>query len=289
MINHTLPPKITLIKSDPDLQAFTLIDTAAMGLSQEKKEMVIREAYYTFITSLESGFRENLGKEFLIEDSLVNKYHSSMARYNKAGINPAFTEETGKAAVEVMAREQFKISQVPYLLFISNFDIHRDQSMEVNENEDGSKERIAHYSVVSSVILSFYKYPGILNDLYTAQAMEEIDSRSVISGLLAIGPQIKNYGEVMNRQARQMSAQYLQQFLPRNIMVRRSYYADRELKALAPLMKEQRWKDIILPLKDLYENPKSVSLKHVAHNLSIAYEALGDEQEANDWKQKSKK
>jgi len=289
VITRTQPPKIVLSDSVEKLYVSGLYDTSSLEINQGKKGQKIKESYVEFIESLDSLFKERLHISLVISDSLAKYYCAVMqAKQQYASFNPQLNKDFTNSILESMARKKFELWQIPYLLLISDYNIYRTENAEVTEDYTGSKEKIVYYSIESRVIFSFYKNPGILMDQFTSQQSEEIDSRKVISILLAVGPQIKNYGNVMNRLSRQLAAEYLEQFFTQKVPVTRYYYTDKELKSLAPLMQEMRFQESIIRLLELYDKPKSVSSKHVAHNISVAYEALGQDKEAEYWKQKSK-
>ena len=279
------PPNIVLENFVDTLHVYNLYDSANAELNQDQKKALTGEAYGIFLKDLDSLFNQKLHVSIILSDSLARYFTAVMKVMNRNNpAEPVTMEKKVNEPIEPLARKIFINSRVPYLLFISNYSIGRDSYIEVNEESEGSKEKIAHYFVISQVIFSLYSSPGVLKNQFTATRSTEIDSRRVLSGLLAIGPQLKNFGGVMKDQAEQLAEQYLQQFFNQQVTVSRFYYYEKELKPLASLMKEKQWDQAIRQLTELYNKPKSVSPRHVAYNLSIAYEALGNSAEADIWK-----
>lgn len=136
-------------------------------------------------------FRDNKEELFIsLTDSLMEWAAGTIT--DETGIHTAvirgYTATTGNKDSTIFAR--LKENNASHAIILRSFDVFFNQTrVDVVKNSDGKKDRTAYYDIVADVGYSFYSAEALLKekDIYKSRYHS---SRSVVSGLLAAGPNV---------------------------------------------------------------------------------------------------
>lgn len=225
-VTRSLPPEINLYNRSGQICLVSLFDTALVDFNQKKKEKVYLDAYNHFLSGLDTLFNEKLGCRLVIPDKVEKPGDSIVSGESATGIN---TERfalfyRNPARRDSIVTAFFDQSDIPNLLVLESYNLDRDKEVETYENDDGSISKTVYYSLKGMSTLSFFSFPGKL--VHKAQIVQSvpINQREVLSGLLAIGPSMGNYGKEANEVTANMALDYVNRFLPGSEDVMLFYY-----------------------------------------------------------------
>ncbi|TRX56299.1 hypothetical protein FNH22_16810 [Fulvivirga sp. M361] len=263
---RSLPPEVD-ISGYHDCRVVSLYDTSKLDFNQDKKRQVYKDAYLSMTDNLlnslskdlglPTGFNQLYGYDSLLSDTLIEDLTDTLDN--------------------------------DMLVIVQSFDLERDKEVVVTEDEDGDKVRTAYYTLIckSEIICVNANREVVFNR--SIHASDLIDERSVLSGLLAIGPSVGNHGKTANKLAKNVASQFLGIFFPSQILITRTYYSAKDLKGVKPLFKAQDWLQAEKFLLDLWDKKDPELEKKIAHNLALVYEAKGNMVEYKKWVARGKK
>lgn len=169
------------------------------------------------------------------------------------------------------------------ILTLDKFDTRFGKEVNSYEDEDGFKTKMANYNLVVASTWSLYDSTGILLDQATIEQTEYYDSRTVVSGLLAIGPAMGKAGPVVNQLAVETGYSYWDRFYPQPLMLARQIYTTSPFQGINLLLLMGQFQQAITQLQPLAQDLSTKTGIRAAHNLAIAYEAAGDYEQAAYW------
>jgi hypothetical protein len=245
-------------------------DTSMVEFNKEKVVEVYKQSYSSFI--------EGLAKGFEAADSIVFNLADTVLGGNWYTIEPPVFNEG--PIIDLLQKYP-----TDYLLTLDALELDREQQVDVNENDDGSKSRQAYYDLVITALLSLYDHDGNVVDQIKLDDRQYINDRSVVSGLLAVGPNIGNFAEVINPLAHDLGFGFAALFFEQETMVMRLFHSGKVFKDAARLAANGQWHEaehILLPLAEHHDRKIATQ---AAENLAIVYEALGDYTESIKWQQ----
>ena len=184
---------------------------------------------------------------------------------------------------EAEAQELYSQYNPHLILTLDKFDTRFVKEIDTYEDEDGYKTKTAHYDLVVASTWSLYDSTGMLLDQATVEQMDYYDSRTVVSGLLAIGPAMGKAGPVVNQLAVETGYSYWDRFYPQPMMLAREVHMSSALQEAHLLLLLGQYQQAITKLYPLAQDLSSKTGIKAAHNLAIAYEAAGDYQQATYW------
>jgi hypothetical protein len=173
------------------------------------------------------------------------------------------------------------------LLVLDAFNMDMDWELEVEEDEDGSKSKTHNYYLYMSAGLSLYSESGDVIDRSMEPCRSLYDSRAALVGLIAFTPSIYKAEKQIRHLAEFVAENYVSKFYPGTETVNRKiFYAKNMLEADNYLM-EHDWDKAIELLLPLAASSDSKIASKAANNLSVAYEAIGNDRAAEFWFNKS--
>jgi len=271
MVTYTKihPAQIRNTGIERSITLVSFYDTSLIDFNQKKKRKVYKEAYIEFVESLEQAINSSNNYTLKVSKQIFYKNNDS-TNYN-APIS-----------------EIYNTLNPELLMVVVNFDLDRPYSTEKIEDEQGNKTKIATYWLKSEAKVELYNSKEERISSQRLKREEVIDEREVLSGLLALGPSVGNYGKVANRLANRMADDYVSLFYPTEEAKMETYYCDKELEKVKVFMTSQRWIDAENLLLELSEKTKDEKrLRQVAHNLSVVYDIIGDKEKRDYWRKKS--
>ena len=173
------------------------------------------------------------------------------------------------------------------LLVLDAFNMDMDWELEVEEDEDGSKSKTHNYYLYMSAGLSLYSEYGDIIERSMEPCRSLYESRPALIGLIAFTPSIYKAEKQIRHLAEFVAENYVSKFYPGTETVNRKiFYAKNMLEADKYLI-EHDWEKAIELLKPLAASPDSKIANKAANNLSVAYEAIGNDSAAEFWFNKS--
>lgn len=173
------------------------------------------------------------------------------------------------------------------LLVLEAFSIGTNSETEVEEDEDGSTSRTANYYLIVTAGLSLYSNSGDLVNRSTVGRSELYKSRWALGGIALFDPSIYKAEKDIRYLAKFVAEDYINKFYPATETVQGKIYTGKELKEAADYCKDQHWDEAIELLKPLAVSPDPKISSKAAYNLSVAYEAIGNDRASELWLQKS--
>lgn len=267
------PPLIDIAAFDAPTLVMYRFDTGKWDFNQKKKIEVYRDAFRAF----DEAFRESLEKLPQFDATYDTALH----------VIQWFSPEHKVAIDSKWIRDMAQDQKYQFYILVNQFNLYRNQETETYENDDGSKSKTAYYSLDAEAWIDIWDRTGTLLDESALHESVLIDERSVLSGLLAVGPAVGNYGEEASEISHALGFNYYQRFFPQEEMVSNYYYIDKELEAIQPLMQTGEWQVAREKLLQLYPVANTKMKRHIAHNLAIIHEILGDPEAAAMWWERS--
>lgn len=172
-----------------------------------------------------------------------------------------------------------------YILSLDNYDLFFDKEVEVDEYEDGSKSRTAYYDLVLNTYLTIYSINGMALDKLKEELRILYDKRSVVSGLLAVGPSIGKADDSVIKISEDLGERFIENFYPSQATELRPFYSSKEFSAAYKAFRIGDFETVETELLSLTEKPDSKVLGKAAYNLGVLYEHLGKTAEMEYWYQ----
>lgn len=269
----TEAPEILLPSGPHDIMLLSRYDTSLIDFTNKKVIAVYRNSYRSFIEGLQEGFADIDYLSLSLADTIIQ--------------GKWYTPESAQFPDSVMIPTLLTRFPAAYLLTLDAMELDKDQEMEVTENDDGSKDRRAHYDLIVSIALAMYDRQGHVVDKVLMTDQEFINDRSVISGLLAVGPNIGNYSEVALPVAHDLGYEFASMFVQQETMAMRMFHSGKVFKQAATQARNGNWHqagELLLPFT---ENSDTKIAKQAAHNMAIISEAQGNFTAMKKWQQRS--
>ncbi|MFC2126440.1 DUF6340 family protein, partial [Bacteroidota bacterium] len=170
-----------------------------------------------------------------------------------------------------------------YILTLDNYQLSFDQDVVVEEFDDGSKSKTAHYDLVLNTYSTIYNIHGqvvkkILDELRILH-----DSRPVLSGLFAVGPSMGKADENVVLISDELGRKFIHKFYPINISEMRPFYHTKEFAVAYQAYRFEDWAKVEKELLELANSPDRKISGRAAYNLSVLYENLNKRSEMENW------
>lgn len=267
------PPEITL---DQQKNSIAFINTFNYTIPDEdpKNEDDVYQAGVTeVINGLKKSFAGNDQIDFLVVDTLMQEE----SLYT-------FSDTLNAETVQNICRE----NNASMLLVLDYLNIGIES--ETEENEEGSFFRTtANYYLNVTTGLSLYSGSGNLINRSSVGRYELYKSRGAIAGFAIFDPSIYKAEKDIRYLAGFLGNDYLEKFYPKNTNVNRKIYSGSGLTEVVRYCRINEWDKAIELLKPLAASPDPELAGKAAYNLSVAYEAIGDDKTSEFWLQKSGK
>jgi hypothetical protein len=170
-----------------------------------------------------------------------------------------------------------------YMLTLDDYEFGFSQDVETEVNDDGTKEKTAHYTLWLNARLTLYGSGGEHIRKITVNRTKPYQSRMVLSGLLAVGPAITKAVDEISEGSSLMAADVLGHFYPGIGGTPRDFYIKGELLQAYHAFLDRNWETVEYILLILAESDDSSIAGMAAHNLSVLYEQLRREEEREHW------
>jgi hypothetical protein len=270
--NKPAPPEIMLEEPKNNIAFINAFDYTIPDEASKSENNVYRTGVTEVIDGLKTSFAYNEQIDFNVIDTLAGE---------KAPVRLSDTLSADSV------KNICKTNNSSMLLVLEAFDMNIDFETLVEEYEDGSKSRTNNYYLVISAGLSLYSSSGDLIDRSMDALSSLYTSRPALSGIITFTPSLYKAEEEIGHLAKIVGEEYVKKFYPGTELVNRKIYVGKGLLEADNYCMEQNWDKAIELLRPLAESPDPKISRKAANNLSVAYEAVGNEKAAEYWFNKS--
>ncbi len=272
-ISTTALPEINLSKDSADFLLVNRFVPDQLDYKNENKVDVYRMGVNKYIDGLISGFNTNEKINLVIADTILASHSAHEPAYNLS-----------TRIIQELCEEY----DPDYILSLDNYDLFFDQEVEVQEYDDGSKSKTAHYDLVLNTFITIYSINGMALDKLKEELRTHHDSRAVASGLFAVGPSMGQADENVLALSDELGRSFIAKFEPSRITVMRPYYSTKEFKSVYQAFKLGNWDEVEEKLLLLTESPDMKTQGRAAYNLGVLYENLDRRSEMDYWYSEAK-
>ncbi|WP_439882230.1 DUF6340 family protein [Pontibacter sp. MBLB2868] len=266
-IDATLPPAVEVTNQQWKVVAINRFNPDLLAYKREKKQEVYRQgADQAFAGALEAIQHDDT-YQLVAADTLF--------KFSDNSLKEPFHPDQVKSVY----------TKYPHhlLLTLDNFDAYFEQETVREKDDNGNVNKTALYTLITTSDWTFYDSTGLVLDQIQLMQKQLYDSRSVLSGLLAIGPSMGNAGEMVNSLARQTGRNYWSRLSPKQISIVRPYYSMKNFQPAAIQMAARNWDEAITLLEPIAGSKKRKDAGKAAYNLAVVHEAKGDIKGAKKW------
>lgn len=261
--NGTMPPHVQVNPEQWKVAVIKQFNPAVLDMSRQGKLQAISEgAYFAY---------DGMLRTVEADDSFVLVHEDSLF------------QEVGGQLMPYDVQALYQKHPHHLLLVLEDFDVHFAKEVEQVYDEYDDMEKVAHFNLQTTATWAMYDSTGHLLDRSTLTRQSYYDSRTVISGLLAIGPSYANAIGTVAEQSQQMGADYWSRLYPRQGNFARTLYMNSALNKGVNFIYQRRWDEAITQLQPLTTSESENLSGKAAHNLAVAYELKGNLEEAQKW------
>lgn len=232
--------------------------------------------YQTGVTEVINGLR----KSFATDEHINFKVIDTLIRGKAPTVLP---DSLNPDSVKNIC----KLNNSSILLVLEAFKIYMDWEQEVEEDEDGSRSRTNNYYLYMSAGLSLYSESGDVIDRSMEPCRSLYESRAALIGLAVFVPSIYKAEKQIGPLADFVAENYVNKFYPGTETVNRKIFYAKNMLAADNYLMEHEWDKAIELLMPLTTSSDPKIARKAANNLSVAYEAIGNEPAAEFWYNKS--
>ncbi|HMP98399.1 MAG TPA: tetratricopeptide repeat protein [Cyclobacteriaceae bacterium] len=220
--------------------------------------------------------KKNLFKE-LIDLAMVRMAEEMEKRASVEAVALRNTDATGLRSEEHPAlveelMQRYKASDV---ILINKLDVYFVQTnVSVEINEDGSRSRTAYYDIHSFVKYAWYDKEGLFQE-HDNDIFRFYDSRLVISGLLAAGPNVVKRSEDALAFTFENTRRYLNLYFPGFEERQRSLYSGKRVGLIKEPVKIGDYERALQITLQHVEDPNPDYAASANYNCAVLLEAMG--------------
>ena len=267
----TTPPEIETGGQHRRIAFVNRYDFLSLNINNDNEREVYVSGARAAIKSLENSFISDHNFDFIIIDTMrAGEAPVNLPDVLDAGIIRNDCENAG--ADMLLALESFKPE-----FFIES----------VTEEDENGRSTTNYVDLIVEAGLSLYDRSGDVIDRTVISESKHYQARPALTRFVEIGPSMGKAGEDVNELANRIGPKYIRSFYPGSSMVMKKIYIGKVFSEVTPLFERTDYKgaaELLLPMANSAD--KKLAGK-AAHNLAIAYEAMGDYDVYEYWMRKS--
>lgn len=174
-----------------------------------------------------------------------------------------------------------------HAISVTYFDVSFEQTrVDVTKEGNGSKNREAFYDIVADISYSFYAHDSLIKqrDLHQSRFHS---SRSVVSGLLAAGPNVVSQKDDAYRIVQESWQQYLNYFFPGEKMRSRRVFINKEFEAVGKALSRPDYEAALTESLRYIDDPDNLKAAKACYNCAVFFERKNQPEEAKKYLRKS--
>lgn len=267
-IRTSLPPAVTVTHDQWKVVAVDRFNPSLLAYSNREKKTaaVAYSATEAFFGATEAIMQDH---------TFILVATDTTAKYKQ--------REPGQKLTQEEIKDIYQKHPHHLVLALEHVDTFFEQETVREKDEDGDVSKTAHYTLHVRTRWTLYDSTGTVVDHATLRASDYYKSRTVLSGLLAIGPSVANAGPLLNKLAWQTGTNYWQRLQPKQLSISRQYYSSRAFEQAARHIASRNWQQAAALLQPLTESTHKKTAGRAAYNLAIVHEAQGKMEEARKW------
>jgi len=244
-----------------------------LDYNNENKVDVYKLGLDKYIEGLKDGFDHDEKFHLILADTTLPSHSAHEPAYNLS-----------TSLILYLCREY----DPEYILSLDNYDLFFEKEVEVEEYDDGSKSKTAYYELVLNTYLTIYSTNGMALDKLKEELRILHDERSVVSGLLAVGPSMGKADDNVIKISEDLGKKFIENFYPSKVTELRPFYSAKEFKTAYKAFQRGDWLIVESELLQLVEYPDRKAQGKAAYNLSVLYEHLDRQSEREYWYRQAK-
>ena len=266
IISYTIPTKPVYVLTHPPQKILLLnIYNVAKEKYRDNKE----ELFVQFIDTMMNWAAE--------------KIHTG-ERINTE-VRKGFTDTKGNTDSTVAAL--IARYNATHAIAVSSFNVFFEQThVEVTKDDDKSKSREAFYDIEADIKYLLYSADKLIweKDLKLSRFHS---SRSVISGILAAGPNIVVRKEDAYRIVQENWQQYLNHIIPGEKMLTRPVFSVKGFKAIGQAISRQDYEAALIESLRFVDDPDKEKAAKYCYNCAVFFERKNQLEEAKKYLNRS--
>jgi uncharacterized protein DUF6340 len=251
IINTMAPPEIKLIPSPSRVVIFQDFDLNELHVPRDKKKELVQECLDSLLLALTNSITNLLpGVQYI----LVSKNDDSLRNPSKL-------------------LEQY---QADIALGIADFRPSVEQGgVSVEKNDEGHKDRTATYNITAGGILRIYNKDSLVKEYHFSES-RVLQSRAVLSGLLAVGPSLVNNRKAAIEISEIVAVKLANKFIPQRGDYRAILFSMKELKEVTDLIGKGKYEEALPKALELTSHHKEAVAARAHIYCALAYHQQGD-------------
>ena len=188
------------------------------------------------------------------------------------GYDAASIQAEEHAALAEVLLKKYKATDA---IFLNKLELYFLQTgVEVERDVDGSKNRTAYYDIVSNINYAWYDEQGLFQQ-DNVQLQRFYQSRWVLSGLLAAGPNVVKKGDDALEYTFENGRRYLNLYFPGYEERQRVFFSSKKIGDIHALVKSGNY-ELALAESEQYTNAANTEHASLAnYNCAVLCEILG--------------
>jgi len=232
------------------------------------------------------NFRNNKEELFiLMTDSLMTGISREIQYRGKISseVLPGLTHLGVSAASIDSLMKQHKAS---HAIVITDLDVHFEQTRVDVSGPKGDKEREAYYDIVSVIQYTLFDQSGIVKAIPIRRSRYH-SHRSVVSGLLAAGPNVVPNNHDALSIVQDNGFEYLNQFLPMWVRRTRKLFDAKEFSKIADAISKEDYEAAFQESRRFVHDPDKKIAAKANYNCAMLKEKMNQPEEAKRYLQES--
>ncbi|ELR71471.1 hypothetical protein C900_02534 [Fulvivirga imtechensis AK7] len=267
-VSKTLPPEIRLPDNKGDFLFISRFNADSLPFNNDNKVEVFKLGHNAFLQGLSAGFDTSRYFHLTLADTIIG---------NTAPVEPANDLSATRA------EQLCTIHNKGYLLTLDAYNLYFDQEVDVVKLEDGTKERTAYYDLVVETYIGMYNRYGQVLDRYRDELRIQHDKRSVISGLLAVGPSMGKADKNAKLISDELGRKFIHKFYPVSVVEQREFYHTKGFSRAYKAYQMGHWAEVENELLPLTRSEESKIAGRAAYNMAVLCENLNRLDEMTYW------
>lgn len=250
------------------LLTYPVNTTPVMTLDPPPQKILVMNTYDVTLMK----YRENKTALFIaLIDSMMQV---AAERINKQGIKTELLKgctkaEDKKDSIVYALCAKYKASQA---IVFNSFDVYFDQTgVEVVRNSDRSKDKTAYYDIVGKTNFTLYDTSRVIKNMDVDKKYHH-SARSVISGLLAAGPNVVVQHKDAWRIAWEVNQEFLNYFFPGEVKKTRLLFTSKNFAAVGQAILKNDYEAALIESLRLANSPDNKTASRAHYNCAVLFE-----------------
>lgn len=267
MMHTAIPTKPVYNVSPEKLIALHTVNVPAQNYRSNKEELFLSILDSCVMTlSREASMRINI-------DAIPIVGITKLSLEGESGDNELKELITSKGATDAIV--------------ITDFDVYFSQvRVDVTRNDDGSKSREAYYDIISTMDYAWYTTEGLFKR-EKIEISRTHSSRSVLSGLLAAGPNIVSNSEDAIILIRENLNDYLNKYLPGFSPRMRPLFVGKPFVNLSTMITAKDYERALSHCQRYTEDPDKKIAARASYNCAVLLEGMNRHSEVLNYLEQS--